>query len=74
MNGYSNKFTDKYVFKFMNKLYMKRHVVFTVSQKQLYIVLYYSYKTALFKTGLAKSLDKRRLLVKLESLLRSRTV
>ena len=38
-NGYSNKFIDKSILKFMNKLYIKKPVVLTVSKKQLYLVL-----------------------------------
>ena len=38
-NGYSNKFIDKSILKFMNKLYIKKPVVLTVSKKQLNLVL-----------------------------------
>ena len=38
-NGYSNKFIDKSILKFMNKLYIQKPVVLTVSKKQLYLVL-----------------------------------
>ena len=39
MNGYSNKFIEKCIFKFMNKLFVKKHIVFIVHKKKLYIVL-----------------------------------
>ena len=38
-NGYSNKFIDKCISKFMNKLYIKKPVMLTVPNKQLYLVL-----------------------------------
>ena len=38
-NGYSNKFIDKCISKFMNKLYIKKPVILTVPNKQLYLVL-----------------------------------
>ena len=38
-NGYSNKFIDKCIWKFMNELYIKKPVMLTVPKKQLYIVL-----------------------------------
>ena len=40
-NGYSNKFIDKCISKFMNKLYIKKPVTLTVPKKQLYLVLPY---------------------------------
>ena len=59
-NGYSNKFIDKCISKFMNKLYIKKPVMLTVSKKQLYLVLPYMGKmSALVKSGLARSLHKR---------------
>ena len=54
-NGYSNKFTDKCISKFMNKLYIKKLVMLTVPKKQLYLVLPYMGKMlALVKSGLAR--------------------
>ena len=38
-NGYSNKFIDKCISKFMNKLYIKKPVMLTVPKKPLYLVL-----------------------------------
>ena len=38
-NKYSNKFIDKCIPKFMNKLYIKKPVMLTVPKKQLYLVL-----------------------------------
>ena len=59
-NGYSNKFIDKRISKFMNKLYIKKPVMLTVPKKQLYFVLPYMGKmSALVKSGLARSLHKR---------------
>ena len=44
----------------MNKLYIKKPVMLTVPQKQLYLVLPYMGKmSALVKSGLARSLNKR---------------
>ena len=40
-NGYSKKFIDKCISKFMNKLYIKKPVVLTVLKKQLYFVLHF---------------------------------
>ena len=40
-NGYSNKFIDKCISKFMNKLYSRKSVMLTVPKKQLYLVLPY---------------------------------
>ena len=37
-NRYSNKFIDKCISKFMNKLYIKKLVILTVPKKQLYLV------------------------------------
>ena len=59
-NGYFNKFIDKCISKFMNKLYIKKPVMLTVPKKQLYLVLPYMGKmSALVKSGLARSLHKR---------------
>ena len=59
-NGYSNKFIDKCISKFMNKLYIKKPVMLTVPKKQLYLVLPYMGKmSALVKSRLARSLHKR---------------
>ena len=59
-NGYSNKFIDKCISKFMNKLYIKKPVMLTVPKKQLYLVLPYMGKmSALVKSGPARSLNKR---------------
>ena len=59
-NGYSNKFIDKSISKFMNKLYIKKPVMLTVPKKQLYLVLPYIGKmSALVKSGLPRSLHKR---------------
>ena len=59
-NGYSNKFIDKCISKFMNKLYIKKPGMLTVPKKQLYLVLPYMGKmSALVKSGIARSLHKR---------------
>ena len=59
-NGYCNKFIDKCISKFMNKLRIRKPVMLTVSKKQLYLVLPYMGKmSALFKSGLARSLHRR---------------
>ena len=59
-NGYSNKFIDKCISKFMNKLYIKKPVILTVPKKQLYLVLPFMGKmSALVKSGLVRSLHKR---------------
>ena len=59
-NGYSDKFIDKCISKFMNKLYIKKPVMLTVTKKQLYLVLPFMGKmSALVKSGLARSLHKR---------------
>ena len=59
-NGYSNKFIDKCISKFMNKLYIKKPVMLTVPKKQLYLVLPFMGKmSALVKSGLVRSLHKR---------------
>ena len=58
-NGYSNKFIDKRISKFMNELYIKKPVMLTLPKKQLYLVLPYMGKmSALVKSGLARSLHK----------------
>ena len=38
--GYSSKFIDKYIPKFMNQFYIKKPVMLTVPKKQLYLVIY----------------------------------
>ena len=59
-NGYSNKFIDKCISKFMNKLYIKKPVMLTVPKKQLYLVLHFMGKmSALVKSGLVRLLPKR---------------
>ena len=59
-NGYFNKFIDKCISKFMNKLYIKKPAVSKVPKKQLYSVLPFMEKmSALVKSGLARSLHKR---------------
>ena len=59
-NGYSNKFIDKRISKFMNKLYIKKPVMFTVPKKQRYLELHFMGKmSALVKSGLPRSLHKR---------------
>ena len=56
MNEYSNRFIGKCIFKFMNKLLVKKQIMFIVSKKQPYIVLPFMGKIlVLVKTGLAKS-------------------
>ena len=60
-NGYSGKFIDKCISKFMNKIYIyiKQPVMLTVPEKQLYLVLPFMGKvSALVKSGLARSLHK----------------
>ena len=52
-NGYSNKFIDKRISKFMNKLYIKKPVMLTVPKKQLYLVLPFMGKMS----ALVKSLN-----------------
>ena len=49
-NGYSNKFIDKCISKFMNKLYIKKPVTLTVPKKQLYLVLPYMGKMSALDT------------------------
>ena len=59
-NGYSNKFTDKCISKFINKLYIKKPVMLTVPKKQLYLVLPIMGKiSALVKSELVRSVHKR---------------
>ena len=59
-NGYSNKFIDKCISKFMNKLHIKKPAMLTVPKKQLYLVLPFMGKmSALVKSGLARSSHKR---------------
>ena len=59
-NGYSNKFIDTCISKFMNKLYIKKPVMLTAPKKQLHFVLPIKGKSsALVKYGLARSLHKR---------------
>ena len=58
-NGYFNKFMDKCISKFMNKLYIKKHVMLRVPKKQLYLVLpFMGNMSVLVKSGLARSLHK----------------
>ena len=42
---YSNKFIDKCISEFMNKLYIKKPVMLTVPKRQLYLVLLFMGKT-----------------------------
>ena len=59
-NGYSNKFIDKLIWKFMKKLYIKKPVMLTASKKQLYLVLPFIRKmSTLVQFGLVRSLHKR---------------
>ena len=59
-NGYSNKFIDTCISKFMNKLYIKKPVMLTVPKKQLCLLLPFMGKTsALVNSGLARSLHTR---------------
>ena len=59
-NGFSNKFIGKCISEFMNKLYIKKTVMLTVREKQLYLVLPYMGKmSALVKSGLTTSLHRR---------------
>ena len=59
-NRYSNKFFDKCISKFMNKLYIKKPAMLTVPKKQLHLVFPFMGKmSALVKSGLARSLHKR---------------
>ena len=59
-SGYSKKFIDKCISKFMNKLYTKKPVMLTVLKKQLYLLLPFMGKmSALVKSGLVRSLLKR---------------
>ena len=59
-NGYSNKFINKCISKFMNKLYIKKPVVLRVPKKQLDLALPFMGKmSALVKSGLVRSLHKR---------------
>ena len=55
-NGYSNKFIDKCISKFVNKLYIKKPVLLIVPKKQLYLVLPFMGKMS---AGLARSIHKR---------------
>ena len=58
-DGYSNKFIDKCISKFMNKLYIKKPVMLTVPKKEMYLVLSFMDKmSALVKSGLVRSLHK----------------
>ena len=60
-SGYFNKFIDKCISKLINKLYIKKPVMLAVPKKQLYLVLTYMGKmSALVKSGLARSLHKRK--------------
>ena len=60
-NGYSNKFIDKCISKFMHKfLKLQKPVTLTVPKKQLYLVLPLMGKmSALVKSGLIRSLHER---------------
>ena len=59
-NGYFNKFIDKCISKFMNKLYIKKPVMLTVPKTQLYLELPFMRKmSALVKSGLSTSLHER---------------
>ena len=59
-NRCSNKFIDRCISKFMNKLCIKKPPMLTVPKKQLYLVLPFMGKmSALVKSGLARSLHKR---------------
>ena len=70
-NGYSNKFIDKCISKFMNKLYIKKPVMLTVPKKELYLVLPFMGKmSALVKSGFVRSLHKLYLFVWLKLFLR----
>ena len=40
-NGYSNKYIDKCISKFMNKLHIEKPVMLTVPTKQLYFKCYF---------------------------------
>ena len=54
------KFINKYISKFMNNLYIKKPVMFTVPKKQLYLLLPFMGKmSALGKSELTRSLHKR---------------
>ena len=58
-NGYSNKFIDKCISQFMNKLHIKKPAMLAVAKKQLYLVLsFMGNMSALVKSGLARSLHK----------------
>lgn len=57
MNKYSNRFIDKYIFKFMNKLSAQKPIVFIAPQKQAYNILPFMSKISVsLKNELAKSL------------------
>ena len=61
------KFINKYISKYINNLYIKKHVMFTVSKKQLYLLLSFMGKmSALVKSGLTRSLHKRLTLCKVK--------
>ena len=58
-NGYSNKFIDKCISQFMNKLHIKKPAMLAVAKKQLYLVLsFMGNMSALVKSRLARSLHK----------------
>ena len=64
-NGYSHKFIDKCISKFMNKLCIKKPVMLTVPKKHL--VLPFMVKiSALVKSGLIRSLHKHLVFCKVE--------
>ena len=71
-NGYSDKFIDSCIFKFMNKLFVVKPTVLTAPKKQLFIVLPFMGNTsAIIKTGLAKALHKRLPFCKLRVIFKS---
>ena len=70
-NRYSNKFIDKCISQFMNKLYITKSVMLAVNKKQLHLVLPFMGKlSSLVKFGLTRSLHKRLLFVRLKLFLR----
>ena len=71
-NGYSSKFIDSCIFKFMNNLFVIKPTIITVPKKQLFIVLPFMGNTsAIIKTGLAKALNKRLPFCKLRVIFKS---
>ena len=54
-NGYSKKFIDECILKFMNKLYIQKPITLTFPKKQLYLVLPFKWKmSALVKSRLMR--------------------